>query len=230
MFCESKLIEPPPNGIYLVTEDPLKMLLSCRAVQRFTAVYGRTSQETWETFCLATGITHERARAYTPQQNGLAERMNRLDLVRSTMTGCTLLHATWAELIYTTAYIRNSVTNKHNEVKTPYELWFNRKPSLRLSELAVAKCMFTSQLRRGSPSLTPEHTKRIVQSRDCTFLENKNGPHASLNMSNSEVVFKGGDSSADTVPSADEGDKKEPEPCFPKEGQEQEQHRSLSQE
>ncbi|KFD60118.1 hypothetical protein M514_27699 [Trichuris suis] len=87
----------------------------------------------WEMFCLAAGIIHERAMAYTPQQNGVAERMNRtlLDLVRSTMTGCTLPRATWVELICTAAYIRNRVTNRHNEVKTPYELWFNRKPSLR---------------------------------------------------------------------------------------------------
>ncbi|KFD54677.1 hypothetical protein M513_04377 [Trichuris suis] len=81
---------------------------------------------------------------------------------------------------------------------------------------------------RGWRIWVPE-LQRVVESRDCTFLEKEKGPHASPNKNNNEVVFTGGDSSADILPSVDEADESEPERCFPKEGQEREQHQSLSQ-
>uniref|UniRef100_A0A5S6Q433 Integrase catalytic domain-containing protein n=1 Tax=Trichuris muris TaxID=70415 RepID=A0A5S6Q433_TRIMR len=87
----------------------------------------------WENFCSLRGIIDERTMVYTPQLNGVAERLNRtlLDLVRSTMSGSSLPRASWAELTSTAAYICNRVMNKHNQRKTPCELWFNRRPSAR---------------------------------------------------------------------------------------------------
>ncbi|UYV65318.1 hypothetical protein LAZ67_3003933 [Cordylochernes scorpioides] len=87
----------------------------------------------WDTFCTSVGIVHEHTMTYTPQQNGVAERMNRtlLDLFRSTISGSGLPKASWAELTYTAAYVRNRVLNDHNGESRPYELWTGNKPSLK---------------------------------------------------------------------------------------------------
>ncbi|KAE9021320.1 hypothetical protein PR002_g12281 [Phytophthora rubi] len=64
------------------------------------------------------GIRHEKTVSYTPQQNGLAERMNR-SLVE--MARCMLYHEGINK-----NWISNIVT-----VKTPYEIVYQKKPQLK---------------------------------------------------------------------------------------------------
>ncbi|UYV69220.1 hypothetical protein LAZ67_6002864, partial [Cordylochernes scorpioides] len=148
----------------------------------------------WDTFCTSVGIVHEHTMTYTPQQNGVAERMNRtlLDLVRSTISGSGLPKASWAELTYTAAYVRNRVLNNHNGESTPYELWTGNKPSLKhlraigcqvfvhiprqvrkskLERRAIKGNLVGYALRgRGYRVWIPE-MKKVVESRDCVFKE-----------------------------------------------------------
>lgn len=76
------------------------------------------------------GITRELSVAYTPQQNGVAERSNRT-LVE--MARCMLLQAKapftlWAEAVNAAAYIRNRCPTKALDEYTPYEGWTGKKP------------------------------------------------------------------------------------------------------
>ncbi|UYV75119.1 hypothetical protein LAZ67_12002543 [Cordylochernes scorpioides] len=161
----------------------------------------------WDTFCTSVGIVHEHTMTYTPQQKGVAERMNRtrLDLVRSTISGSGLPKASWAELTYTAAYVRNRVLNNHNGESTPYELWTGNKPSLKhiraigcqvfvhiprqvrkskLERRAVKGNLVGYALRgRGYRVWIPE-MKKVVESRDCVFKESD----VSRNDSNREVL------------------------------------------
>ncbi|KAE9279871.1 hypothetical protein PF001_g24507 [Phytophthora fragariae] len=78
------------------------------------------------------GIRHEKTVPYTPQQNGLAERMNR-SLVE--MARCMLYHEGidkkwWAEAVNTSAWIINRIPNTVT-VKTPYEIVYQKKPQLQ---------------------------------------------------------------------------------------------------
>ncbi|KAE8981481.1 hypothetical protein PR001_g23989 [Phytophthora rubi] len=78
------------------------------------------------------GIRHEKTVPYTPQQNGLAERMNR-SLVE--MARCMLYHEGinkkwWAEAVNTSAWIINRIPNTVT-VKTPYEIVYQKKPQLK---------------------------------------------------------------------------------------------------
>ena len=81
-------------------------------------------------FLEANGITHQFTVPYTPEQNGVAERMMRT-LVES---GRTMLHASglpssfWGEAVTTAAYIRNRSPTKAVDGLTPYEGWHGRKP------------------------------------------------------------------------------------------------------
>ena len=68
----------------------------------------------------------------TPQQNGVAERMNMtlLDMVRSMLSYSTLLISFWGYALNTAMYLLNLVPLKPVP-KTPIELWIGRKPSMR---------------------------------------------------------------------------------------------------
>ena len=68
----------------------------------------------------------------TPKNNGITERINRtlLDMVRCMLVSSSLLEFLWGEALKTTTYILNQVPIK-SVSKTPYELWSQKKPSLR---------------------------------------------------------------------------------------------------
>ena len=64
--------------------------------------------------------------------NGVAERRNRTlkDMVRSMISHSTLPESLWGEALKIAAYILNRVPTKVT-IKTPYELWTGKKPSLK---------------------------------------------------------------------------------------------------
>ncbi|GJY78816.1 putative ribonuclease H-like domain-containing protein [Tanacetum coccineum] len=76
------------------------------------------------------GIKQEYSNARTPQQNGVAERMNRtLIEAAKTMLADLLLPTTfWTEAVSTACYIFNRVRVTKPQNKTPYELLFGHKP------------------------------------------------------------------------------------------------------
>ena len=70
---------------------------------------------------------------YSPDQNGVAERMNRtlLESARSMMVHPGLLDKFWAEAVDCVAYIRNRTpTSAIKCNKTPLEFWSGRKPDI----------------------------------------------------------------------------------------------------
>ncbi|GJU84668.1 putative ribonuclease H-like domain-containing protein [Tanacetum coccineum] len=77
-------------------------------------------------FCGNKGIKQEYSNARTPQQNGVAKRMNRaLIKAARTMLANSLLPTTfWAEAVSTACYIFNRVRVIKPQNKTPYELLF----------------------------------------------------------------------------------------------------------
>jgi len=67
-----------------------------------------------------------------PSMNGVAERRNQTlkDMVRSMISHSTLPESLWEEALKTAVYILNRVPSKAVN-KTPYELWTNKRPSLK---------------------------------------------------------------------------------------------------
>lgn len=78
------------------------------------------------------GICAQYTMPGTPQQNGVAERRNRtlMEMVRSMLSNCSLPPSLWLYALRTATYVLNRVPSKA-VLKTPYELWTGRKPSLR---------------------------------------------------------------------------------------------------
>ena len=86
----------------------------------------------FERWLLENGIRHETTVAYTPEQNGVAERINRtiLESARSMMHFASLSLSLWAEACNTAVYLLNRAATKSVDGKTPFEIWKGMKPNL----------------------------------------------------------------------------------------------------
>lgn len=88
------------------------------------------------------GIRHETSVPYTPEQNGVAERLNRTlcEKARSMIAHAKLPKKFWAEAVATSAYLKNRLpTRSVKSDITPFELWYGRKPDL--SHVRVYGCI-----------------------------------------------------------------------------------------
>ena len=86
------------------------------------------------------GIQHQSSIEYTPQQNGVAERVNRtlLEKARCMLFDANLPNSYWAEAVYHATYLKNRSPSRAIPNHTPEELWSN-KPT-NLSELKIFGC------------------------------------------------------------------------------------------
>lgn len=91
------------------------------------------------------GIHHQLTIAYTPQQNGVAERMNRtlMDLIRSMLQTASLEKSFWAEALSTAVYIRNRVLSRSlPEHITPHHRWFHKPPNISHVRVFGCQCWY----------------------------------------------------------------------------------------
>ena len=98
-----------------------------------------------------SGITHQTTAAYTPQQNGVSERLNRtaMESTRSTIYMRTNKHTNlfknesnpalelWGEFLRSAVYVLNRTISSSSTI-TPFELLFGRKPNIE--NLRVIGC------------------------------------------------------------------------------------------
>ena len=86
------------------------------------------------------GILKDDTIPYTPQQNAVAECMNRtiMGTVRSMIHSAGLPLSFWAEAVNTAVHLRNRSPTSSLKDSTPYEYWRNEKPDV--SHLKVFGC------------------------------------------------------------------------------------------
>lgn len=149
--------------------------------------------EAFGNFIKQSGILHQKTNPYTPEQNGLAERMNRTLIERAK---CMLINSSmpkifWAESVSTGAYIINRTPTKSLNDKTPEEMWSKKKPDISNLKIFGCKAMVhipkEKRLKWDSKSqklifvgychetkgyrLYDESKKQIIRSRNVVFLE-----------------------------------------------------------
>jgi hypothetical protein len=148
-----------------------------------------TSTE-FQDFLKEKGIRHETTVPHSPQQNGVAERMNRTlqEAALSMILHVGLSKAFWAEAVCNAAYVRNRVITTATAV-TPYERWYGKKPDVsnlrvfgctayahvpdasrqKLDQKAVKMRFVGYSLTQKGYRLYDENRQRIFIRRDITF-------------------------------------------------------------
>ncbi|MCO5549363.1 hypothetical protein L7F22_002833 [Adiantum nelumboides] len=78
------------------------------------------------------GIKNQCTMPYTPQQNGVAERKNRslMEMARCMLKAKSLPHKLWMEAVACAAHVLNRCPTCALKTITPYESWYDRKPSV----------------------------------------------------------------------------------------------------
>ena len=106
---------------------------------------GEYFSNSFKSYLKEHGIEHQHTVAYTPQQNGVAERANRtlLDLVRSLLHHKKVAKKFWAEALSTAVYVCNRVTTRALPLdKTPHHLWKGSSPDLSHLRVFGARCWY----------------------------------------------------------------------------------------
>ena len=90
------------------------------------------------------GIRHQYSAAYTPQQNGVAERKNRtlLDMARSMLAEFNSPPFLWAEAVSTACHSSNRLYFRKGLKKTPYEILTGNKPNISYFRVFGCKCFY----------------------------------------------------------------------------------------
>ncbi|TYZ59104.1 hypothetical protein PybrP1_000200 [[Pythium] brassicae (nom. inval.)] len=118
-----------------------KALMETRTGARMKKV--RTGNETefvnkaFNGICTKSGVVHQLTVPYSPQQNGLVERINRtvVEKARAMMHYKKVECKWWAKAVNTAAYLVNRSPNAVRTNKTPHEVVFGEVP--RLNHLCV---------------------------------------------------------------------------------------------
>ena len=78
---------------------------------------------------------------YSPQQNGVMERRNRIivEMARCTLKSMQVPETLWDEAVCNVVYILNRVTTKALDAVTRYQVWIGRKPNIK--HLRVFGCV-----------------------------------------------------------------------------------------
>ena len=121
------------SKLNILSEEDVKVLRSDNG--------GEYTSNNFAKFCAEKGISHEFTVPYCPQQNGVAERMNRtiMEGARSMLYQAKLPLEFWAEACSTAVYLHNRSLTTALKDETPFERLFGRRPDI--SQLKVFGCV-----------------------------------------------------------------------------------------
>ena len=110
-------------------------------------------------YCANEGIMRHRTVKFTPQQNGLAKRMNMtlMEKVRCMLIQSKLPKSLWAEVLMTASYLVNLSPSSSLDFKTPFEMWHGKPASYE--SLKAFGCSAYAHIKQGK--LAPRALKGV---------------------------------------------------------------------
>ncbi|KAH9648039.1 Integrase catalytic domain-containing protein [Citrus sinensis] len=141
-----------PNISYFTTYQPCDggMVLIGLKVKTLRTDNGlEYCNKLFEEFCEKNSIQRHKTVTYTPQQNGLAERINRtlVEKVRCMLIYSKLPKTLWAKALNTTCYLVNRNPSTAIDCKTPMELWSERMAEY--AKLRIFCCTTYAHVKQG---------------------------------------------------------------------------------
>lgn len=124
---------------------------------------GEYISKAFNDYCAEHGIQQDPTATYSPEQNGISERLNRtiVEAARTIMDSARLPSATyWPEAVDTANYIHNRTPNNALNGLTPYEVWYGYKPNL--SHLRIFGCIAYAHINRGRQSKVAPNAQRCL--------------------------------------------------------------------
>ncbi|MCO5556563.1 hypothetical protein L7F22_010113 [Adiantum nelumboides] len=202
------IVRDRKNGYSLITTG-------CKVQTLRTDRGGEYMSGAFKDFLGKKGIKHQCTMPYTPQQNGVAERKNMslMEMARCMLKAKSLPHKLWMEAVACAAHVLNRCPTRALKTITPYESWYDRKPSVsylrvfgclayahipqqlrgKLDDKAI-KCIFVgySSGSKGYRLYNPA-TNKIFESRDVIFAETTAQPMVAFDVPHMQThdVFEG---------------------------------------
>ncbi|CAM8991569.1 unnamed protein product [Rhodiola kirilowii] len=156
---------------------------------------GEFTSNEFRCFCEEAGIKRQLTAAFTPQQNGVAERKNRtiMNMVRSILNEKNMPKSYWPEATKWVAHVLNRSPTSVTKNKTPEEMWSEVKPNVnyfrvfgclahahipdekrkKLDDKSVMCVLLGVSKESKAYRLYNPSTGKIVISRDVVFEEDK---------------------------------------------------------
>lgn len=175
---------------------------------------GEFCNKNFEIYLTNNGIVHQTTIPYSPQQNGIAERVNRTLMEK---TRCMLLEANlgkryWGEAVMTAIYLKNRSPTAAVPGATPEQIWtgskvnldhlrvfgskvFSLMPSCARDKLdsKSKEYIFVGYCNdsKGYRLIDPQCPNKIIKSRNVHFIESSNSNLLSneINSDNNKVIF-----------------------------------------
>jgi hypothetical protein len=125
---------------------------------------GEYCSKEFDEYCAVNGIRREKIVLRTPQQNGVAERMNRTitERARSMLLNAGLPKHLWAEVVNTAAYLINRGPSTAIDCQLPEEVWTGKE--VKLLHLRIFGCISYVHVNAENRS------KLDAKSKICTLL------------------------------------------------------------
>lgn len=183
---------------------------------------GEFTSQVFTYFCKENGIRRQLTYAYTPQQNGIAERKNQtiMNMVRSILLGRKMPKTFWPEAVNWTVYVLNRSPTLAVKDITPEEAWSGSKPAvdhfrvfgciscvhipdskrIKLDDNSVRCVLLGVSEESKAYRLYDPVSQKIIVSRDVKFEEDNSWD---WNMSHDEAIIADldwGESSKEAVP------------------------------
>ena len=143
-------------AVELETGEKVKMLRSDNG--------GEYVNREFTEFLKQEGIRRQLTVPYTPQQNGIAERVNRtlVEMGRCMIIDSSVCEFLWAEAINTAVFLRNRSPTKVLQDLTPYEAWGGRKPNVSYLEVFGRKGIVLDKM--------PKRSKFSAKGNECIMV------------------------------------------------------------
>jgi transposase InsO family protein len=123
---------------------------------------GECCSNQFEDYLKSEGIVHERTAPYTPEDNGIGERMNRtvFEGARAIVHTAGLPKEYWGEAVITTVHVYNRIGHPRNAGKSPFEIIMGKPQNVSHIRTFGERCWYL--VNKNRKKMDPKSREAIL--------------------------------------------------------------------